>query len=91
MSHNSNEYDSVSDALYRMGISTEWPKIVKTYVRGSKENGWDLGAELGLEGEALKQFTYLNYEVELTIRVQKDGSYVITHVDGFPVSDKMEE
>jgi len=91
MSHNPNEYDSVSDTLYRMGISTEWPKTVKTYVKGSKEAGYDLGEQLGLKGESLKQFTYLNYEVELTIRVQKDGSYVITHVDGFPVSDKMEE
>ncbi len=69
----------------------EWPKIVQTYVKGSKEDGYDLGEELGLEGEALGMFTYLHYEVELTIKVQKDGSYTITHVDDFPVSDKMEE
>ncbi len=72
MSHNPNEYDSVSDTLYRMGISTEWPKTVTTYVKGSKEDGYDIGEEIGLEGEALKQFTYLHYEVELTIRVQED-------------------
>lgn len=69
----------------------EWPKTVDTYVHGSKERGYEIGEQLGLEDEALGQFVYLHYEVELTIRVQKDGSYVITHVDGFPVSDKMEE
>jgi hypothetical protein len=69
----------------------EWPKTVDTYVKGSKESGYDVGKELGLEGDALGIFTYLHYEVELTISVQKDGSYVITHVDDFPVSDKKEE
>ncbi len=69
----------------------EWPKIVKTYVHSNKERGYDIGEELGLKGDSLKQFTYLHYEVELTIKVQRDGSYVVTHVDGFPVSDKKEE
>jgi hypothetical protein len=68
----------------------KWPKIIDTYVHGSKENGYDVGQELGLTGEALDQFVYLHYEVELTIKVEQDGNYVITHVDGQPVEEKEE-
>jgi hypothetical protein len=68
----------------------KWPKIVDTYVHGSKEYGLDLGQEIGLKDEALSNFVYLHYEVELTIKVEEDGNYVITHVDKMPVGDKNE-
>ena len=73
---------------YDNGLPAEtWPKIINTYVRGTKENGYDVGQELGLKGEALDQFCYLHYEVELTIKVQENGDYEITHVDSIPVGD----
>ena len=65
---------------------SEWPKVVNTYLHGSKEYAWELGEMLGLEGDALQNFLGLHYEVELTIEVEEDGDYIITHVDGFPVS-----
>jgi len=68
----------------------KWPKTIDTYVHGSKENGYDVGQELGLTGEALDQFVYLHYEVELTIKVQENGDYEITHVDKIPVGEKEE-
>jgi hypothetical protein len=71
-----------------MGVEETWPKIIDTYVHGSKENGFDVGQELGLTGEALDSFVYLHYEVELTIKVDEAGNYEITHVDKMPVGEK---
>ena len=68
-------------------LESEWPKTVKTYLHGNKEYGSLLGEEIGLEGSALEEFAYLHYEVELTIEVNKDGSYTIIAVDGTPVGD----
>lgn len=66
-------------------LLSEWPKTVDTYVHGSKEYGGELGEELGLDGDALQEFMYLHYEVKLTIKVEENGSYIITHVDDRPV------
>jgi hypothetical protein len=80
--------ESTVDEEIDTGIEEKWPKIIDTYVHGSKENGYDVGQELGLTGEALDQFVYLHYEVELTIKVDEGGNYVITHVDKMPVGEK---
>lgn len=67
----------------------EWPKIIDTYVHGSKEYGSMVGEEIGLTGDALDMFSYLNYEVKLTIKVWKTGNYEIIAVDDFPVGSKV--
>jgi len=44
---------------------------------------WDKGQQLGLTGEALKLFSFVACEIELTIDVdEKTGDAVIVAVDG---------
>ena len=57
-------------------------KIKKTvYLHGSKEEMFDLGEELGLEGDALSNFGYALYEVGLELEIDTGtGDYTIVNV-----------
>lgn len=53
------------------------------YIHGSKEYMYDKGQELGLTGEALKNFMYTCYEVEIELEVNMEtGDSKIISVDG---------
>ena len=56
--------------------------VATIYLGSSKESNTEIGAELGLTGEALDQFAYAAYEVKLTLDVDMNtGLATITHVD----------
>jgi len=58
----------------------------KVYVHGTKESMYDKGVELGLTGEALDNFKYTGYEVELEIEVNKEtGDSTIIAVNDVPL------
>ena len=59
-----------------------WPKTIKFYLHASKEDNYDKGKELGLTGQALDDFMYCCYELEVTLVIEQDGSTIMTHVDG---------
>lgn len=61
-------------------MSATWPKTAEVYVHGSKENMWDIGTELGLDGEALNLFRYALYEVAIEISVNRDGAYKVLSI-----------
>jgi hypothetical protein len=52
------------------------------YLRGSKEDFYSKGEELGLKGEALENFTYSCYEVKIGLDVEeKTGFSKIVSID----------
>lgn len=57
-------------------------KIVKVYLHSSKENLWyEAENELGLKGDIAREFAYMLYEVEFTIRFNlKTGDYTILEI-----------
>ena len=55
---------------------------VKVYASVSKETMWELGRKIGLTEEACQLFRHGCQEVELGLKVWKDGSVKITTVDG---------
>ena len=58
------------------------PRVATIYLHSSKEQNLDLGEDLGLEGDALKNFMYALYEVEAIVDVAADGSVTIDKVNG---------
>ena len=53
------------------------------YLHNDKENGYEVGEELGLTGEALKMMAYACYEVKIEGDVNpKTGEFKITHCNG---------
>jgi hypothetical protein len=64
-----------------------WPKETQIYLRGNKEGNGEQGKELGLKGEALTQFIYAVYELEVTVLVYEDGHCEIKKIDGRDVAD----
>lgn len=52
------------------------------YLHSDKLSMRELGEEIGLAGEALKNFMYACYEVRLDLDVDDSGESVITAVDG---------
>lgn len=57
--------------------------IITTYVHGDKETNYSLGKRAGLTGNALKNFCYAGYELELEYEVdEKTGEHVLLSVDG---------
>lgn len=61
---------------------SEWPKTVDIYVHGSREAGYDKGEKLGLEGEALRLFSFVGYEHKMTYSVKETGECELVAVDG---------
>ncbi len=59
-----------------------WPKRAKVYLHSSKECMRDSGEELGLQGEALREFSYALYEVEFDLEVNENGTYKILSTKG---------
>ena len=55
---------------------------IKAYVHGSRESMWDEGEKLGLQGEALRLFSFALYEIQLELDVNDDGSTEIVAVNG---------
>ena len=56
---------------------------VKAYLHSSKEAMRQMGEDLGLTSEALDNFTYALYEVELLLDVNKEtGDYEVLEIDG---------
>jgi hypothetical protein len=69
-------------------------RIRKTtmYVRASKDSNWELGAKLGMKGEALHYFSYALAEVKVEVEVDtKTGKVKILKVDGVPLADLKKE
>lgn len=59
-----------------------WPKRVTLCVHGSKEENYEDGVALGLEGEALESFMYTTYELRLEYLVAQDGTAQLLTCDG---------
>ena len=57
-----------------------WPKIHTMYLHSDKDSGYESGAMIGLEGQALSDFARALYEVAFELRVYEDGSYDIINV-----------
>ena len=58
------------------------------YVHSDKESGYEIGKELGLEGDALREFCYTGYEVTFKIVVdRKTGLSKATHVNGVALTE----
>lgn len=56
---------------------------IKTYVHSDKETNYEVGKEAGLTGEALKNFSYAGYELELEFDVDPNtGESLLLSVDG---------
>lgn len=68
---------------------SEWPKTTKFYVHGDDENAYHKGVDLGLTGDALRNFKP-GYEIELTLEVFEDGTSVATHINGEELVRKIE-
>lgn len=61
---------------------SEWPKRIVVYVHTDKESMWDLGLEIGLDADAIRnEFKYCGYEVGLIVEVNKDGTTTILGVE----------
>lgn len=61
-------------------------KTVKLYVHGSKESGYDAGERLGLEGDALRNFSYWNGEITFDAEVNMEtGDVTLLTVDGHKI------
>jgi hypothetical protein len=55
----------------------------KVYLHGNRESMWEHGASLGLTGEALRNFSFACYEVEVLLDVKPGtGEALIVAVDG---------
>jgi len=53
-------------------------EVVEMYLHSDKESNYEKGEELGLTGEALKNFAYALYEVKITLKVDTEtGKYEI--------------
>lgn len=66
------------------------PKVVtKMFLHGSKDDNYERGRGLGLEGSALDEFAYALYEVEFGVEVDTEtGRSRILSVDGRPLGEK---
>lgn len=63
-------------------------KTVTVFVHSDKETMYEKGEEIGLDGPALREFTYALYEVKIDIEVDtKTGKTVIVAVDDRKVED----
>jgi len=66
----------------------EWKKAngtkrVKLYVHGDREGGYEKGKELGLEGDALRNFAYWGEEIGFEADVNMEtGEVTLLSVDG---------
>lgn len=62
---------------------------VTAYVRTDKETMYEIGEKIGLNDEALREFSYELCEVLLTLKVKtKTGKCEITHLDGRKIAPK---
>lgn len=52
----------------------------KFYLHSSKDDNAEYGREMGLQGEALQNFRYAGYEVELDVEIDKEtgNCYALT-------------
>ncbi len=65
----------------------EWPKTVKMYLHGDKDSNWQIGEDIGLSEEAIREnFKYALYEVELDVEVHKDGNIKVIAFDGIRIT-----
>jgi hypothetical protein len=63
-------------------------KCIDIYVHKNKEDIWDKAEELGLQGQAKKDFMYALTEVKLTLEVDMDtGKSEIIAVDDRLIAD----
>ena len=57
----------------------------KMYLHSNKESNHDLGKQLGLSDEELKNFLFALYEVEFDVEVASNGDCKILAVNGIPL------
>ena len=74
------EIDNILDDL--IPEAPEFPILTQMSLHGCKDGNHEDGVELGLTGQALKNFTYALYEVIFDVRIQEDGSVSILSVNG---------
>lgn len=72
----------------QFGVPEPGPDKVKIYIRGSKENMYEIAETLELSEEAKDVFAYTAYEVELDIRVHREsGRCVCVGINGVDLFD----
>jgi hypothetical protein len=71
-----------ADEAIKQKVNQPWPRITKMYLNQSKEYGWELGEEIGLDMEDIGSWCP-GYEVEMLIEVQENGDSKIIACDGF--------
>ncbi len=65
-------------------------RYVDVYLHGDKDRMWEIGAGLGLEGEALMMFRHACTEVNIRLAVtMKTGTAEMVAVDGRDISGRM--
>lgn len=72
------------DALEAQRAAGPWPKQTRIYADLSKDDMWDWGSALGLNGKALALFRHFN-EIALDIEVAEDGRVTLMACDGRPL------
>lgn len=59
-----------------------WPKRTRMYLHSDKESNWEIGEELGLSEEAIREnFRYCLYELEVVIDVYEDGTWEVVEAN----------
>ena len=66
----------------------KWPKVIYCFIHGDKETNIDMGKLLCLSPGAMDNFAYALCEVEVGLRVDKDGSYKIISINGREVKEQ---
>lgn len=77
--HNKEDIKLEIERLQKELKKSDWPKTTVIHCHRDKESNYDMGEELGLEGDALDNFRYVGYEVSITIVVDVDGNAYATH------------
>jgi hypothetical protein len=66
--------------------ASSWPKKIQLYLHGLEETPREAAERLGLSPKATETFLNAFYELEVDVLVTADGTAVLTHVGGMPLS-----
>ena len=80
-----NELNLVDAALQTE--HQQFPKETTIYLHSDMDSMWELGEELGLAKDAIREnFRGVCYEVGINVTVNKDGTAKIIGIDGVPLT-----
>jgi hypothetical protein len=72
--------------IRQFGVPAAGPVPRKIYLHASKERMYEIGEEIGLTGEALKNFAYTASEVEIDISVDlTTGRALAAYINNIPI------